>query len=262
MEIIKLHVAQAVDCLSKQKHTVTDIKQAAKNDNRVNIFIDNEYSFSLDIAQIVDFKLKIGTELTEEDIAKYQRASSYGKVYQRTLEWVLSRPHSIRETYDYLNKKQRENSSKQRIKSEMQDRIAKTHTSSAGQKRHTVSINEDILALDKTDIERIIQTMIEKHYLDDEAYAKYYVENRFTNKGISAKRLRLELMKKGIDQNIIDQVLSEDIRSDEEEIKKIIAKKRSRYDDEKLTNYLLRQGFDYELVRTLIRQERDSCGTD
>jgi hypothetical protein len=43
---------------------------------------------------------------------------------------------------------------------------------------------------------------------------------------------------------------------------KIIAKKRSRYDDDKLTNYLLRQGFDYELVRTLIRQEQDSCGTD
>ena len=242
---------------------ITDIKQAIKNENRVNVFVNAEYSFSLDIAQLVDFKLKIGTELTPEDIEKYQRASAYGKVYQRTLEWVLSRPHSIRETYDYLNKKQRENSSKKRIKSEMQNSTIKTHNSGdANSKKRTISVNEDILALDKTDIDRIIQTMIEKHYLDDEAYARYYVENRFTNKGISSKRLRLELMKKGINQDIIDQVLSQDIRNDEEEIKKIIAKKRNRYDDDKLTSYLLRQGFDYELVRTLIQQMQDSCGTD
>ena len=209
---------------------ITDIKQAVKNENRVNVFVNDEYSFSLDIAQLVDYKLK--------------RASAYGKVYQRTLEWVLSRPHSIRETYDYLNKKKRENSSKQKIKSEIQKNPAKTHTAdSVNSKKHTISVNEDILALDEADIDRIIETMIKKHYLDDEAYAKYYVENRFTNKGISSKRLRLELMKKGI-----------------EEIKKIIAKKRKRYDDDKLTNYLLRQGFDYELVRTLIQQA--SCGTD
>ena len=175
----------------------------------------------------------------------------------------MSRPHSIREAYDYLNKKQRENSSKKRIKNEIQNSTIKTHNSGgASSKKRTISVNEDILALDKTDIDRIIQTMIEKHYLDDEAYARYYVENRFTNKGISVKRLRLELMKKGIDQTIIDQVLSQDIRNDEEEIKKIIAKKRNRYDDDKLTSYLLRQGFDYELVRTLIQQMQDSCGTD
>ena len=258
MKIIKLHAAQAADCLSKQKHTITDIKQAVKNDNRVNIFIDNEYSFSLDIAQVVDFKLKIGTELTEEDIVKYQRASSYGKVYQRTLEWVLSRPHSIRETYDYLNKKQRENISKDRSKTEQKQSYGADEPKNNKAKKRTVSVNKDIISLDKSDIDRIIDTMIAKGYLNDEAFAKYYVENRFTNKGISAKRLRLELMKKGIGQNIVDQVLSEDIRNDEEEIKKIIAKKRNRYDDDKLTNYLVRQGFDYELVRNLIQQEKDS----
>ena len=85
---------------------ITDIRQAVKNQNRVNVFVDNEYSFSLDIAQLVDFKLKIGTELSQTDINKYQHASSYGKVYQRTLEWVLLRPRSVRETEDYLKKKQ------------------------------------------------------------------------------------------------------------------------------------------------------------
>ena len=211
---------------------ITDIKQAVKNQNRVNVFVDNEYSFSLDIAQLVDFKLKIGTELTQADVNKYQHASSYGKVYQRTLEWVLSRPRSIRETEDYLRKKQ-----------------------------YDLKKQEDKnVALENEEVAKIISTLIEKKYLNDETYAKYYVENRFTKKGISAKRLRMELNKKGISNSIIEEVLSSGVRNDEEEIKKIIAKKRSKYDDEKLTNYLLRQGFDYELVRTLIQQA--SCGTD
>ena len=211
---------------------ITDIKQAVKNQNRVNVFVDNEYSFSLDIAQLIDFKLKIGTELTQTDVNKYQHASSYGKVYQRTLEWVLSRPRSIRETEDYLRKKQYD--------------LKKQEDKNA--------------ALENEEVAKIISTLIEKKYLNDATYAKYYVENRFTKKGISAKRLRMELNKKGISNSIIEEVLSSGVRNDEEEIKKIIAKKRSKYDDEKLTNYLLRQGFDYELVRTLIQQA--SCGTD
>ena len=117
-------------------------------------------------------------------------------------------------------------------------------------------------ALENEEVEKIIATLIGKKYLDDETYAKYYVENRFTKKGISAKRLRMELNKKGVSNSIIEDVLSSGARNDEEEIKKIIAKKRSRYDDEKLTNYLLRQGFDYELVKNLIQQEQDSCGMD
>lgn len=211
---------------------ITDIRQAVKNQNRVNVFVDNEYSFSLDIAQLIDFKLKIGTELTQTDVNKYQHASSYGKVYQRTLEWVLSRPRSIRETEDYLRKKQYD--------------LKKQEDKNA--------------ALENEEVAKIISTLIEKKYLNDATYAKYYVENRFTKKGISAKRLRMELNKKGISNSIIEEVLSSGVRNDEEEIKKIIAKKRSKYDDEKLTNYLLRQGFDYELVRTLIQQA--SCGTD
>ena len=213
---------------------ITDIRQAVKNQNRVNVFVDNEYSFSLDIAQLVDFKLKIGTELSQTDINKYQHASSYGKVYQRTLEWVLSRPRSVRETEDYLKKKQFD------LKKQEDKNVA----------------------LENEEIEKIITTLINKKYLDDETYAKYYVENRFTKKGISTKRLRMELNKKGIANSIIEEVLSSGTRNDEEEIAKIIAKKRSKYDDEKLIQYLVRQGFDFELVRNLVQSDSDSCGTD
>ncbi len=197
-----------------KKLRITDIKQGVKNQNRANIFIDGKYSFSLDIAQLVDFKLKIGQEITEAELAEYQQASAFGKLYQRALEWVLVRPRSVRETHDYLLRKLKENDS-------------------------TIS--------------DILETLTKKHYLNDYAFAKYYAENRFTKKGISKKRLKMELMKKGVSSAIIEQVLSSNLRNDEEEIKKVIAKKRNKYDDVKLIQYLVRQGFDFELARNLVQ---------
>ncbi len=221
---------------------VTDIKQGVKNPNRANIFINNKYSFSLDLAQIVDFKLKKGQNLTSEQINEYKKASAFGKLYQRTLEWVLTRPRSIREIRDYLYRKTRKHPNPQASSSD---------TLKAA--RPSLWSSEELVDSDKSAIsEEIISRLISKGYLDDQKFAEYYVENRFVKKGISKKRLRLELMKKGIDKQIIDQILEETSRNDEEEIKKIIAKKRARYDDDKLIQYLVRQGFDYALSKTLV----------
>ena len=64
-------------------------------------------------------------------------------------------------------------------------------------------------------------------------------------------------MKKGIEAEIIDGALG--ARNDEEEILKIITKKRTKYTEEKLIQYLCRQGFSYQLVRDLVAR---SCETD
>ena len=62
--------------------------------------------------------------------------------------------------------------------------------------------------------------------------------------------MRRELIKKGVEANVIEEVL--DVRDDEAEIKKMIERKRARYDDDKLVQYLCRQGFSYEMARNLV----------
>ena len=240
MEIYKLKDFEKVDQNPGEvaEFRVTDIKQAVKNENRVNVFVNNKYSFSLDIAQLVDFKIKKGQAITEVELEKFKNASEFGKLYQRTLEWVLVRPRSTREVKDYLFKK-----SIQPIKSKDPE------TKKTILKKPTVDRAQFA--------DQIINRLGEKGYLDDERFAKYYVENRFVKKGISKKRLGLELAQKGIAKEIIDQVL--DIRSDEEEIRKIIAKKSKRYDADKMISYLTRQGFHFETVRNLVQ---DFYGTD
>lgn len=210
-----------------EKLVVTDIKLGVKNQNRANVFLNHKFAFSLDLSQIIDFKIKLGSEFEKHDIEKFKHASDFGKLYQRMLEWTFVRPRSVREASDHLK------------------------IITARSKSDFVRTSQEL----KTDV---MERLISKGYLDDEKFAKYYVENRFTKKGISKKRLKLELFKKGVDRSIVDAVLGEGIRNDEEEIKKIITKKRARYDDEKLINYLVRQGFDFELARNLVQASSET----
>lgn len=238
---------------------ITDIRQAVKNPNRVNIYVNGKYSFSLDIAQVVDLGVKVGRELSQDELVECKKASEYGKEYQRALEWVLVRPRSVRELREYLKRRKNLRAAKER-KNEWQQEREMAEAIARGEDRVAERMKRKMerkTTGEKYDFdELIVERLCEKRYVDDRKFAEYYVENRFVKKGISRKRLKMELAKKGVEKNIVDEVVDE--RNDEEEISKIIAKKRAKYDDEKLIAYLCRQGFDYQTVQNLVR----SCEKD
>jgi len=198
---------------------ITNFTPQQKNRDRVNVFIDGKYTFSLDIFQISELQVKVGQELSDSELEDLKKASDFGKLYARTLNWLVSRPHSERETRDYLFKK---------------------------------STPPELS-------EAIINRLKSKNYLNDANFARFWAENRFQKKGISRKRLELELLKKGISREAIKEALKGSPRSDTAEIDKIIAKKHKKYANEpkKLLEYLIRQGFDYELARSRV-SETDS----
>ena len=241
--------------VSDDELKITDIKQAVRNENRVNIYVNGKYAFSLDVAQVVDMGVKIGRVISEEELADYKRASEFGKAYQRALEWVLMRPRSVRELKDYLKRREIQGEAKERKKDwerdrEIADLIARGEEVDAKRLEKRAERTKNRVRYDFKDL--ILERLVERGYVDDTKFARYYVENRFVKKGVSHKRLKMELMKKGISQEIIDEVLGE--RNDEEEILKIIAKKRAKYTDDKLVTYLCRQGFSYDLARDLVEK--------
>lgn len=263
---------------------VTDLRVGVRDENRVNVFLDGHFVFSLTIEQVADFKLKRGLILTEDEISRIQKASDFGKLFQRSLEYALSRPHSEREIRDYLKRKKmkreveqkRYDSFIERLESDPEYREkVKEIRSNVREKNKKLSekdFTEDNrfeyvgraktglptkpgAAISDEDIEAVIAKLIDMRIIDDENFARYFVSNRNQIKGTSEKKLRMELKNKGVSDVIISEVLSEDefgekIRDDKVEIMKIIEKKRRRgYDDVKLTQYLLRQGFSYDLIR-------------
>ena len=222
-----------------RSHRITDIKEAVRDRNRVNVYVNNKYYCSLDISQVVDFGVKIGRELTDAELADLKRASDFGKFYARALEYVLLRPHSTKEIRDYLKRKTL--SKKVRVKN---------HKTG----EYQIKVRE---GYDASLVPLVLNRLDERGYLDDKHFAQLWIENRNIKKGVSIKKLRSELVEKGVSQKIIEEVLEDSSRDEREELRKVIARKANRYEDQqKLVQYLVRQGFNYLDVL----EELDSSG--
>lgn len=194
--------------------------------------VDGKYRFSLDYTQIAELGVKVGKEYTEAELSDLENESQFGKLYMRALEYSLMRPHSEHELSQYLYRKTR-------------DTLTKTGSVKKG--------------VSKALTERVFERIILKGYVSDEAFARYWVENRQLRKGISKRKLQAELASKGVDRSIVESLLSETDRTDETEIQKIIEKKAGRYDSEqKLIAYLARQGFSYDDIKQALENSKKS----
>lgn len=95
-------------------------------------------------------------------------------------------------------------------------------------------------------------------YLDDEAYARRYLERGGNRK--SERQLRYELQKKGISGELLDLVFEEDPIDEEERITALL-KKRGYFGEcsdpterQKHAAYLTRKGFSYEAIRKAMQR--------
>ncbi len=201
-----------------------------RNPDRVNVSIDGKYRFSLDVSQITDLNVRVGRELENDEVAELEIESQFGKLYARALEYCLMRPHSVREVRDYLRRKT----------------IATRYKSRSGELRERLGYSPAL-------VPRVLKKLQHKRYLDDEQFARWWFENRNVGKGTSLRKLKVELRSKGVEPDIVERMIAENLRDDATELQKLIAKKRSRYaDDQKLAQYLLRQGFRYDDIRLAI----------
>ena len=73
---------------------ITDIDVQKKNKNRVSVFVDGEYSFSLEQIDALRLSLKIGMEITDADIQKYNIESNLGKARSKAGDMLSRRPYS------------------------------------------------------------------------------------------------------------------------------------------------------------------------
>jgi regulatory protein len=196
---------------------ITAIKAQIKNPNRVSVFVDGAYTFSLSLDELLEVKLKSGQVLTNPELKKLQQLSSDGKLRMRAFEWLLIRPRSARELTDYLRKKQAGDELTQKIVTDAQKR----------------------------------------NYQNDKAFAEWWVEQRRNGKQRSARYITQELTSKGVAREIISEVLADNEMADIDTLRVLVAKKRqsARYaDDQKLIEYLARQGYSFSLIKEVLAE--------
>jgi regulatory protein len=195
---------------------ITKITQQVKNTERVNIFVDGKYSFSLTLDQLLDLKIKADEEIDEAELIRLKKLSQDGKLKMRALEWLMIRPHSAKELGDYLRRKN----------------------------------------LDQETIKDWSEEFQNKHYQNDESFARWWIEQR-QGKGRSSAFIKHELKAKGIADEITNKLLESSGLTDKEILKKLIAKKKlqAKYqDNKKLAEYLVRLGFRYSLIKEVLAE--------
>jgi|SRR5579862_720868 len=195
---------------------ITALKQQIKNPQRVSVFVDEKYSFSLSLDELVKYRLKNSDDLSGADVKKFKRISEDGKLKARALAWVLNRPHSVREFRDYMRRKKADE-----------------------------SLTQDL-----------IEEFNSRKYLDDEHYAKWLYEMRAraskSDRAIRAELASKGVDREMASQLLEEQGGDEAERLRELIAKK---KKLSRYqnDQTKLIQYLTSQGFSYSLVKQALK---------
>lgn len=216
---------------------VTKISKQVKRADRYSIYINEKYSFSLNEYQLANSGLRIGRVFTPGELENFIEESNFGKAYERALNYVMIRPRSEQEIKDYLTRT-------------FMYPKPKSYVNKAGERQF---IKKEV---DKPKVEamigRVMERLNEKGYINDESFARAWVASRQLTKKSSKRKLEQELRAKAIDTEIIATVLQNETINEIENLKVLISKKRRlpKYqDDVKLTQYLLRQGFNYDDIR-------------
>ncbi len=175
--------------------------------------------FAFGLARIVAAWLRVGQELTEAQIAELRRADAAEQAYQKALRYLSYRPRSEAEVRSYLTRR----------------------------------------GVEPAHIEAVLARLRDLGLVDDEAFARAWVENRGTFRPRGRRALQAELRQKGIAPELVERVLAE---IDEERLAlQAGLKALRRYGRlewpafrQKMGAYLARRGFDYETIRAILPQ--------
>ena len=122
-----------------------------------------------------------------------------------------------------------------------------------------VRVRLDKAGFGENEIERIVKKLKKYNYLNDLEFAKLWINDRMKINPRGKKVLKIELLKKGINKDIVDSAIAGIADEAEQEmIKKIISKKQKANGtnqlliDEKIISFLLRRGFRYDTIKKTI----------
>ncbi len=196
---------------------ITALKVQRRNKERVSVYLDGSYAFSVSTLEAA--RLKVGQGLTPEEVAALEARGEIQKAYDRALRFLTYRPRSEAELVRYLTSKG--------VPSDAQ--------------------------------EEILRRLRRLELVDDEAFARFWVESRERGRPSGEFALRSELKQKGIVDDVIQRVLEP---LDQEKSAYRAARKQARryrglavkQAETKLGAFLLRRGFSYSVANKVVQR--------
>ena len=193
---------------------ITSIKQQ-RNKNRVNVYLDDEFGFGIDLDNFVLLHLKVDQELTEKEVEEIVKKAEFQKTFDKLLRFAMVRPRSEREVTDYFRRK-------------------KVHDS-----MH----------------EKLLEKLKHLELIDDAKFAKWWIDQRASFKPKPKRILIQELRIKGIGKEIIDEVIGGEVVDEEKMARELLEKKMYKWKNltprearQKMSQYLAGKGFSWDMV--------------
>jgi regulatory protein len=111
--------------------------------------------------------------------------------------------------------------------------------------------------------ERLLDRFEEVGLVDDEAFAREWVQSRQAGRGLARRALTVELRRKGVDPQVVDDVVREVDPEDELETARRLVRRKlpslRRFDEvtqvRRLTGMLARKGYPSGVAFTVVREE-------
>ncbi|MDP3998775.1 MAG: RecX family transcriptional regulator [bacterium] len=206
---------------------ITALEAQKKNPKRVNIFVDGEFAVGLDLETAVKGKLEVGKELSEEEIKHLKEASDRQKTLDKVFNFLSYRPRSQKEVRDYMVKKK----------------------------------------VDEEEISDILNYLSGKKYLNDEEFARWWIEQRMTFRPTGWRLLKMELKQKGVGEEVVNGIMNppageagREAGIMEKTLAEKVAEKKLRAMGklppekarEKLFAALARRGFEWDVIKRVV----------
>lgn len=202
--------------------SISDIVPQKKRKNRVSVFIDGKYGFSLDYDTFQRSNLHIGDDIDEREIENLLKKDEFPRVLDYSYTLL-----SLRERSEYELKK----------------------------KLYEKEFPGEV-------VREVIDYLKKEKLLDDRIFAQKWVDYVLHNKPMGKIMVMHELKKKGIKKDIIDEVCSEKLPLEVElALAKRVLQKKLRtlkgYPEEVVKNrlfqFLKNRGFNFDTIQESLK---------
>lgn len=196
---------------------ITRLTTAKSRDGRINIYLDGKYTFSLPADMVVKEGLTTNQELSPGQVKTLATADRYRRCLNTAIRYIGYRPRSEFEVRQRLRQR---------------------------------GFEDDC-------VEKVIASLKEQGLLDDSSFARFWKENREDFSPRSRWLTGVELRRKGVDSETVEQVVSE-INDDASAYRAALSKARHLSSSDyqlfrrRLGEYLKRRGFNYEVINNVI----------
>jgi len=204
----------------KETAIITDIK-AGKNPRvqRSNLFLDGKFAFSLENELVLKEHLKVGAELSADQIERLGGADNKQRCLNSGLRFLAYRPRSEAETRERLKKK----------------------------------------GFAEGEIEKSIEHLKRLDLLNDAAFARYWKENRDSFKPRGQRLLKAELRQKGLAAPVIEaavETTDEEEGAYRAAARKAVSLSALEFPEfrRRLGSFLQRRGFDFAVSNRAVKR--------